>query len=164
MKIEMMKLWATGLSLACAYGFSACVDSHVDPLVEVHLAASVAGPSSGAWAVCQPPEGTDILPTVCPDPGPNGEERACSVASTIEKQDDGSTWCDVAALCVYECTADADCPTPATGNVVPVCNYVCSLPCDETSVCPDGMTCWHEPHGPGFTDPQGVCMYKYACD
>ncbi|WP_437579974.1 hypothetical protein [Sorangium sp. So ce887] len=164
MKIMVTKLWTLGLSMAFASAQAACVDSHVDPIVEVHLATSVEGATEGPWAACVAPGGEDFLPTLCPDPGPGGAERACMVSSVTERQDDGSMWCDVAALCIYECEAAEDCPQPQSGTARPACNSICSLPCDENATCPNGMTCWHQYHGSGLTDEQGVCMWKYECD
>jgi hypothetical protein len=63
-------------------------------------------------------------------------------------------WCGPA------CDTLADCPTPATGNVVPVCDTVnydpglCVLPCDGGSTCPDGMAC-----SPAFGPPD-LCMWE----
>jgi hypothetical protein len=67
-------------------------------------------------------------------------------------------------MCWVPCTVDADCPVPATGNAVPVCedadvisDGVCSLSCAGGETCPDGMTCsdvvsgeciWVSPLGP----------------
>lgn len=55
-------------------------------------------------------------------------------------------------LCTYYCKVDSDCPTPATGTARPVCQPYgdlivngqtadCRLPCDASTVCPDGMSC-----------------------
>ncbi|XXX72793.1 hypothetical protein WMF30_34605 [Sorangium sp. So ce134] len=164
MEITVTKLWALGLSMAFATAQAACFDSHVDPIVEVRLTTSVEGATEGPWAACVAPGGEYFLPTRCPDPLPGGEERVCMVSSVSERQDDGSTWCDVAALCVYECEVAADCPQPQSGTATPVCNSICSLPCDENTTCPNGMECWHQYHGSGDTDEQGVCMWKYTCD
>ncbi|KYG10747.1 hypothetical protein BE21_10140 [Sorangium cellulosum] len=167
MKITVTKLWALALSMAFVCAPAACFDSHVDPIVNVHLATSVAGATEGPWAACvvsPEDEGSFSLPHVCPDPGPDGEERRCSVAYVAERQEDGSMWCDVAAVCLYECETAADCPQPQSGTATPVCNSYCSLPCDENTTCPNGMECWHLHHGPGLVDEQGFCMWKYQCD
>ncbi|WP_437767595.1 hypothetical protein WMF27_18230 [Sorangium sp. So ce281] len=164
MKITATKLWALGLSAALASTQAACGDRHVDPIVEVHLATSVEGATEGPWAACAAPGGEDFLPTRCPDPEANGVERTCMVSYVTERQEDGSMWCDVAALCNYTCDVAEDCPQPQSGTATPICDSVCWLPCDETTTCPSGMTCWHEYHGAGLTDEQGVCMWKYECD
>ncbi|WP_437803286.1 hypothetical protein [Sorangium sp. So ce693] len=167
MKITATKLWALGLSAAFASAQAACGDRHIDSIVEVHLATSVEGATEGPWAACVAPpgdEGDFSLPHVCPDPEANGEERTCMVSYVAERQEDGSMWCDVAALCNYRCEVAEDCPRPPSGTATPMCNTVCWLPCDENTTCPSGMECWHQYHGPGLTDEQGVCMWKYECD
>ncbi|WP_437987067.1 hypothetical protein [Sorangium sp. So ce117] len=166
MKITATKLWALGSSAALASAQAACGDRHVDPIVEVHLATTVEGATEGPWAACvsSGDEGNFALPHVCPDPEPSGEERMCRVAYVAARQDDGSTWCDVAAQCNYECETAEDCPRPPSGTATPVCNSVCELPCDEDTTCPSGMECWHMFHGPGLSDEQGFCMWKYECD
>jgi hypothetical protein len=163
MKVMATKRWAACLSMALASVQVAC-DTHVDPLVEVHLATSIQGATEGPWAVCYAPGGGTDMPTVCPDPKPGGEERYCMASSVFELQEDGSTWCDVAAVCVYDCVVDDDCPQPQSGTVKPVCDSRCLLPCDQDSVCPHGMTCWHQYHGSGIHDQNGICMWKYECD
>lgn len=159
-----------GAIVVLAASFAAC-DAHVEPLDEATqpvLDSDSAGPpaTEGAWAECQPsPDDTSgWARTVCPDPGPNGEQWTCSASYTAERQEDDSMWCEVTALCNYECATDADCPTPQSGDVAPVCNNVCYLPCDGDSTCPDGMACHHEDHGDGPKDAQGYCRYVYHCD
>ena len=141
-------------------------DAHVEPLeVSRPLLVSSTPPSTeGPWAECQLAEDdtSGWARTICPDPGPDGEELTCAGSYVSELQDDDTTWCEVTALCNYPCGADADCPQPQSGDVTPVCNYVCALPCDQGSTCPDGMTCHHEDHGDG-KDFQGYCRYVYQC-
>ncbi|HTN86831.1 MAG TPA: hypothetical protein VL242_24200 [Sorangium sp.] len=164
MKITGMKLRALGLSMAFASAQAACMDGHVDSITKVRLATSVEAATEGPWAPCIPPEDGNFGGMHCPDPGPGGEERTCMASYVAERQDDGSMWCDLAALCNYECEVAEDCPQPPSGTARPVCNSVCSLPCDENATCPSGMECWHQYHGPGLTDEQGVCMWKYECE
>jgi hypothetical protein len=155
-----------GLMLGLAGAATGC-DTHVDPLEpEVQLASRIAPATEGAWAECRFAEGDESgwSRSVCPEPTPEGEERACSTSYVSELQEDDSVWCEVTALCNYECDSDAACPTPQSGDVVPVCNYVCQLPCDGESQCPDGMTCHHEDHGDGPKDLQGFCRYVYNCE
>jgi hypothetical protein len=58
-------------------------------------------------------------------------------------------------LCTYYCKADADCPVPTSGSAKAVCkpfgDFVanghtasCSLPCDASHTCPDGMECYND--------------------
>jgi hypothetical protein len=58
--------------------------------------------------------------------------------------------------CSPGCTVDADCPSPATGDVVPRCTQssdgpFCRLACSGSAVCPDAMTCIELQPGPPLT-------------
>jgi hypothetical protein len=76
----------------------------------------------------------------------DGEPGSCRLATHFGGADgDG-------CLCTYYCQVDNDCPTPSTGTATPVCQPYgdfsinghtadCRLPCDSTTVCPDGMFC-----------------------
>lgn len=151
--------------LLAAFATSAC-DAPVEgpEEAEVRLASNVAPATEGAWAECRLAEDDESgwARTVCPEPKPDGSDRDCSASYVSERQEDDSMGCEVTALCNYECDVDADCPTPQSGTVVPVCNHICYLPCGATSECPDGMTCHHEDHGE-TKDRQGLCRYVYTC-
>lgn len=155
-----------GLALASSCALVACDDGAAPADdVEIRLASTARPPTEGPWAECRSEDGdtSGWARTICPEPEPDGDERTCSASRVSERQDDGSTWCEITALCNYECATDDDCPQPRSGTVVPVCNSVCSLPCTATSECPDGMTCHHLDHG-DTKDAQGFCRYLYVCE
>jgi hypothetical protein len=157
--------WTAAAGFLAAVSASAC-DAPVEGPEEaqVRLASNVAPATEGAWAECRSAEGeSGWSRTVCPPLEPGGEERDCSSSRVSERQEDDSMWCEVTALCNYQCEVDADCPQPQSGTVVPVCNHICYLPCGATSECPDGMTCHHFDHGE-TKDAQGLCRYVYTCD
>ena len=77
----------------------------------------------------------------------NGEPGACHLA-TVQGGASGPESC----LCTNYCEVDGDCPLPSTGSVVPTCKpfgdvvvnghtAACSLPCDPSVTCPNGMEC-----------------------
>lgn len=43
--------------------------------------------------------------------------------------------------CVHTCEENSDCPVPQTGTAEPRCRGLCELPCDDSTVCPDGFFC-----------------------
>jgi hypothetical protein len=76
----------------------------------------------------------------------NGEPTSCALASRTGGS--GGDGC----LCTYYCMSDRDCPAPESGTAVAICrpfgDYIvnghtadCRLPCDSSTVCPDGMFC-----------------------
>lgn len=76
----------------------------------------------------------------------NGEPGACALSLGVGAAE--VEFC----VCTHYCKVDADCPMPATGSAVPTCvpfgdvvvdghTASCSLPCDKTVTCPDGMEC-----------------------
>lgn len=76
----------------------------------------------------------------------NGEPGACTMATRF-----GGVSGD-GCLCTYYCQVDKDCPVPTTGTATPVCQPYgdfaanghtadCRLPCDASTVCPNGMSC-----------------------
>lgn len=76
----------------------------------------------------------------------SGEPGACRLATVSVSQ--AGEQC----LCQYYCEVDSDCPTPGTGSAVPSCtafgDYVkdghtasCTLPCNSSVTCPNGMVC-----------------------
>jgi hypothetical protein len=75
----------------------------------------------------------------------DGEPGSCPLATLM-----GGTGIE-GCLCVLYCTSNASCPQPTTGTAVaqfqPLDYTVdghsatCALPCDASTVCPDGMFC-----------------------
>lgn len=58
--------------------------------------------------------------------------------------DDGYISGEYHVMCDHRCDVDADCPVPETGDSRPVCQtdyQFCQLPCDPSTICPDGYTC-----------------------
>lgn len=153
------------LLVVSCWSLAACDATEPPEEAQVRLASAARPASEGAWAECRFAEDDESgwARTVCPEPKADGTPRDCSGSYVSERQDDGSTECEVTALCNYECETDADCPQPQSGSVVPVCHSICRLPCRETGECPDGMTCHHEDHG-DTSDPQGLCRYVYVCE
>jgi hypothetical protein len=47
-------------------------------------------------------------------------------------------------VCDHPCDTDESCPVPGSGTAIPVCLstvHACELPCDDTTLCPDGYAC-----------------------
>ena len=141
-------------------------DTHLEPLGQAHeemiLASDTSPAAEGAWSECTlpVPDETGWARLDCPDPGPDGQERACIVSYYKNAPE---LICEMTALCRYDCESDADCPQPQSGDVVPVCDHAqCAMPCDDRSTCPDGMTCHHFSEGEE-REQQGSCQYLYIC-
>ncbi len=62
--------------------------------------------------------------------------------------------------CRPSCVTDADCPIPSTGDVGPVCERSCVLPCDASSRCPDGQVCVTIPV-PEVSSFASLCMTPF---
>jgi hypothetical protein len=80
----------------------------------------------------------------------HGEPGACTDAESTGTVS-GLDHC----LCTHFCTTAADCPVPGTGTAKPICKPFgdvvanghtasCSLPCDASHTCPDGMECYND--------------------
>jgi len=66
---------------------------------------------------------------------------ACPDGMTLAQPFVEAGYC-AACSCSTQCTTDADCPDPVTGNAVATCNNgLCRLFCDDATQCPDGMEC-----------------------
>lgn len=81
-------------------------------------------------------------PPVDPPIDPYGP---CSQTCTVPGSE-----CMVGA-CASPCIADPSCPPPLSGNAQPSCNApywdYCDLPCDDKTICPDGMQCTPHQYG-----------------
>lgn len=76
----------------------------------------------------------------------DGELSVCALTSQYGGESgDG-------CLCTHFCEVTEDCPVPSTGNAAPECvpygdfevdghTAECTLPCDASTTCPDGMFC-----------------------
>jgi len=125
------------------------------------LGATTGGSPSGATAA-----NDDVSPPADPwgtcHAGPDSLFGFPDVCSTPETSCTGwgggdSTSATYYATCDHSCL-DAPCPTPSTGDVVPVCIasvHACQLPCTPDSHCPDGMIC-KSTAGWGLADSTGA--------
>jgi hypothetical protein len=122
---------------------SGCSDEVVDAIGDSSAALD---PSAGEVPVHGDPWGTCV-----PDPAlelgakcsNNGRTCSGDLANPTPSTSCTSGFASQDRLtCLYDCTTDADCPAPLSGNVEGACVMgMCWLGCDDGETCPNGLTC-----------------------
>jgi hypothetical protein len=109
------------------------------------------------WGTCIPDPSLE-LGAKCSN---NGLTCAGDLANPTPSTSCTSGFADQDRLtCIYECTTDADCPVPLSGDATGACVLgLCWLGCDHGETCPNGLTCVVDsPWGPETTYEDGNAL------